>query len=169
MGAEMKFRVRKATEADIPHLYDLVRRLAEYERLLESFEGTEELYRRYGFSDEAIFEALIVENTGVDGPDYLGMALYYYTYSTFMGRPTLWMEDVYVLEDHRGRGIGQCILVELAKIALEKGCGRMEWTVLDWNEPSIEFFRSLGAFSLNEWTTYRLTEPEIARLAGKKA
>ena len=164
MGAEEKFRVRKATEGDIPHLYELIRRLAEYERLLEDFEGTEELYRKYGFSDEAIFEALIVENTSGEGPDHLGMALYYYTYSTFTGRPTLWLEDVYVLEDHRGRGIGKRILVELAKVALEKGCCRMEWTVLDWNEPSIEFFRSLGAVSMDEWTTYRLTEPEIVSL-----
>jgi len=164
MGAEEMYRVRKATEADIPHLYELIRRLAEYERLLETFKGTEELYRRYGFSDEAIFDALIVENTGEEGPDYLGMALYYYTYSTFTGRPTLWLEDVYVLKDHRGRGIGKRMLVELAKIALEKGCYRMEWTVLDWNEPSIEFFRSLGAVSMDEWTTYRLMEPEIVSL-----
>lgn len=96
------------------------------------------------------------------------MVLYYYTYSTFTGRPTLWLEDAYVLEEYRGHGIGTSMLVELARIALEKGCGRMEWTVLDWNEPSIEFYKALGAFPMDEWTTFRMLPPEIKKLAERK-
>lgn len=109
MSGEFSYKIRPAEEEDLPHLY-----MAEYEKLLDIFEGSIEVYRRYGFSEDAIFDTLIAENTGDEGPDYYGMALYYYTYSTFTGRPTLWLDDTYVLEEYRGRGIGTSMLVELS-------------------------------------------------------
>jgi GNAT superfamily N-acetyltransferase len=165
---DIKYAIRPAKEEDIPELMDLIKQLAVYEKLMDIYTATEELYRRYGFSDEAIFETLLVENESREGPEYLGMALYYYTYSTFTGRPTLYLEDIFVIEEYRGRGIGTKLLVELARIAVEKGCGRMEWIVLDWNEPSIEFYKSIGAFPLDEWTVFRMLPPEIKKLAEMK-
>jgi GNAT superfamily N-acetyltransferase len=123
---DIKYAIRPAKEEDLPALMDLIKQLAVYEKLMDIYTATEELYRRYGFSDEAIFEALLVENESSEGPEYLGMALYFYTYSTFTGRPTHYLEDIFVIEEYRGRGIGTKLLVELAKIAVEKGCGRME-------------------------------------------
>jgi GNAT superfamily N-acetyltransferase len=123
------------------------------------------MYLEYGFGGEAIFKALLVENESDEGPEYLGMTLYYFTFSAFMGKPTLYLEDIFVLEEYMGRGIGTWMLVELAKIARDRDCGRMEWSVLDWNEPSIRFYLSLGAKPMDEWTVYRLTEPEIRKLA----
>jgi len=168
MGGEFSYRIRPAAEGDLPHLMELIKRLAVYERLIDSYTATEELYRRYGFGEDAIWKALLAENTGGEGPEYLGMALYYYTYSTFTGKPTLYLEDIFVLDEYRGLGIGTEMLVELARIARDKGCGRMEWIVLDWNEPSIEFYRSLGAVPLEEWTVFRLTVPEIRKLAERE-
>ena len=164
-----KYEIRPATEEDLPVLTDLIKKLAVYEKLMDIYTATPELYRKYGFGEEAIFRALLVENRSGEGPDYLGMALYYYTFSTFTGRPTLYLEDVFVLEEYRGGGIGTRLLVELAKVAVEKGCGRMEWSVLDWNEASIQFYRSLGAFPMDEWTVYRMLPPEIKKLAERKA
>ena len=156
------------TEEDIPQLTVLIKKLAEYERLMDIYTATEERYRKYGFGEDAIFKALIVESGGDEDPRYLGMALYFYTFSTFTGKPTLYLEDIFVLPEHRGRGIGTTLLVELARIARDKDCGRMEWTVLDWNKPSIEFYLSLGARPMDEWTVYRMTEPEIKRLAERE-
>ena len=168
MNGEFKVKIRPAVEEDLPVLMDLIKKLAVYEKLIDIYTATPELYRKYGFSDESIFEALLVENLSGEGPDYLGMALYYYTYSTFTGKPSLYLEDIFVLEEYRGRGIGTKVLVELAKVAVEKDCGRMEWSVLDWNEPSIQFYKNLGAFPMDEWTVYRMLPPEIKKLAEKK-
>jgi ribosomal protein S18 acetylase RimI-like enzyme len=165
--AELSYIIRPALEEDLPVLTDLIRQLAAYEKLMDIYSGTEELYRKYGFSEDAIFEALLVENEG-ESPDCLGFALYYYTFSTHTGKPTLYLEDIFVLEEYRGRGIGTRLLVELAKIAVEKDCGRMDWIVLDWNKPSWEFYKSLGAFPLEEWTVFRMLPPEIKKLAEKK-
>jgi GNAT superfamily N-acetyltransferase len=109
-----------------------------------------------------------VEKTAGEGPDYLGVALYYYTYSTFTGKPTLYLEDIFVPEEYRGRGIGTGLLVELAKIAVEKGCARIDWIVLDWNKPSWDFYKNLGAFPMEDWTVFRMLPPEIKKLAEKK-
>ena len=165
MNGEFKFKIRPAVEEDLPVLMDLIKKLAVYEKLIDIYTATPELYRKYGFSDESIFEALLVENLSSEGPDYLGMALYYYTYSTYTGKPSLYLEDIFVLEEYRGRGIGTKVLVELAKVAVEKDCGRMEWSVLDWNEASIQFYKNLGAIPMDEWTVYRMLPPEIKRLA----
>ena len=164
----LSYRIRKAEEDDLPALIDLIKQLAVYEKLMDIYTATKELYRRYGFGENSIFEALLVENTGEEGPDYLGMALYYYTYSTFTGKPTLYLEDVFVPEEFRGKGIGTSLLVELARIARKKCCGRMEWIVLDWNAPSIEFYKALGAFPLDEWTVFRMLPPEIKKLAERE-
>jgi GNAT superfamily N-acetyltransferase len=94
-----------------------------------------------------------------------GFALWFYNYSTFLGRPGLYLEDLFVKPEHRGRGVGKALLAHLARVAAEKGCGRMEWSVLDWNEPAIRFYRGLGAKAMDEWTVYRLTGDAIARLA----
>jgi len=165
--AELSYKIRPAEEEDLPVLMDLIKQLVVYEKLTDSYTATEELYREYGFSEDAIFEVLLVEKTGGEGPDYLGFTLYYYTYSTFTGKPTLYLEDIFVLEEYRGQGIGTALLVELAKIAVEKDCGRMDWIVLDWNKPSWEFYKNLGAFPLEEWTVFRMLPPEIRKLAEK--
>jgi RimJ/RimL family protein N-acetyltransferase len=159
---ELKWIIREAEEKDIPAIIDLCRQLSVYEKL--EFKGTPELYRRYGFGEDKIFDCLLVENTGEVGPAYLGLALYYYTFSTFEGKPTLWLEDLYVPEEYRGNGIGTALLRHLCSIAVEKDCGRFEWTVLDWNEPSRQFYYSLGAVSMDEWTTFRMTPEAFKKL-----
>ena len=106
MNVKNTYRIRPAVESDIPYLFVLIRMLAEYERLLDSYTATEEMYLEHGFGEEAIFKALLVENESDEGPEYLGMALYYFTFSTFTGKPTLYLEDIFVLEEYRGRGIG---------------------------------------------------------------
>ncbi|MCW3989591.1 MAG: GNAT family N-acetyltransferase [Candidatus Bathyarchaeota archaeon] len=166
--AELSYEIRPAEEEDLPVLMDLIKQLAVYEKLIDSYTATVELYRKYGFGEDAIFGALLVEKTGGEGPDYLGVALYYYTYSTFTGKPTLYLEDIFVPEKYRGRGIGTRLLVELAKIAVEKDCSRMDWIVLDWNKPSWDFYKNLGAFPLDDWTVFRMLSPEIKKLAEKK-
>jgi ribosomal protein S18 acetylase RimI-like enzyme len=162
--AELSYKIRPALEEDLPVLMDLIKQLAVYEKLIDSYTATIELYRKYGFSEDAIFGSLLVENEG-EGPDYLGFALYYYTYSTFTGKPTFYLEDIFVPEEYRGRGIGTRLLVELAKIAVAKDCGRMDWVVLDWNQPSWEFYKNLGAFPMEDWTVFRMLPPEIKKKA----
>jgi ribosomal protein S18 acetylase RimI-like enzyme len=166
--SDLAYKVRHALEEDLPVLMDLIKQLAVYEKLIDSYTATRELYRKYGFSEDAIFGALLVEKTAGEGPDYLGVALYYYTYSTFTGKPTLYLEDIFVPEEYRGRGIGTGLLVELAKIAVEKDCARMDWIVLDWNKPSWDFYKNLGAFPMEDWTVFRMLFPEIKNLAEKK-
>ena len=166
MKEKINFEIREAVEADIPVVMNLVHQLAVYERSPDSFVATPEDYRRWGWGKNAIFSVLLAENKGREGPRQLGLALYYFTFSTWTGRPTLWLEDLFVPEELRGNGIGSALLRRLANIALDKGCGRMEWTVLDWNEPSRKFYYSLGAKSMDEWTTFRLTPKELRELVG---
>ncbi len=165
---DLSYKIRPALEEDLPVLMDLIKQLAVYEKLIDSYTATLELYRKYGFGEDAIFGALLVEKTAGEGPDCLGVALYYYTYSTFTGKPTLYLEDIFVPEEYRGRGIGTGLLVELAKIAVEKGCARIDWIVLDWNKPSWDFYKNLGAFPMEDWTVFRMLPPEIKKLAEKK-
>jgi N-acetylglutamate synthase-like GNAT family acetyltransferase len=165
MSKNDSFKIRHVTEKDVSNLLMLVKELAKYERLVDQFEATSYLYLKHGFGKEPIFKALIAENLGLDGPKSLGMAIYFFTFSTFLGKPTLYLEDLFVLPEYRGRGVGKRMLLELTKIAVEKDCGRMEWSVLNWNEPSINFYLSLGAKPMNEWTVYRLEKPDIIKLA----
>ena len=139
----------------------LIRGLAEYERLAHECEATLGRIRRDGFGARRYFETLICERDGAA----VGLALYFFTYSTFLARPTLYLEDLFVLPAERGRGAGRALLAALARIAVRRGCGRMEWTVLDWNTPSIEFYEALGAKFRREWVLTRLTGAHLRRLA----
>ena len=159
----LEWKIRVATEEDIPIIMDLCYQLSVYEKL--EFKGTEELYRKYGFSEDKIYDCYLVENTGDIGPPYLGVALYYYTFSTFEAKPTLWLEDIFVPEDFSGNGIGTALLKRLCQTAVEKDCGRVEWTVIDWNEPSRQFYFSLGAKAMDEWTTFRMMPEVFKKLA----
>jgi len=159
----LEWKIRVATEEDIPVIMDLCYQLSVYEKL--EFKGTEELYRKYGFSEDKIYDCYLVENTGEIGPPYLGVALYYYTFSTFEAKPTLWLEDIFVPEEYRGNGIGTALLKTLCQTAVEKDCGRVEWTVIDWNEPSRQFYFSLGAKAMDEWTTFRMMPDVFKKLA----
>jgi GNAT superfamily N-acetyltransferase len=156
--------IRRAARRDAPVIVRLIRGLAEYERLAHEMEATVGQIRRHGFGRRPYFEALICRR----GRAAVGFALYFFTYSTFMGRPTLYLEDLFVLPEERGRGAGRALLTELARIALRRGCGRMEWTVLDWNTPSIRFYRRLGAKLRKEWILTRLTGPPLRRLARRR-
>ena len=155
------FRIRAAEAEDVPVLLDLIRGLAEYERLLDQMEADEAGLRESLFGDRRYAEAVIGE---VDG-EPVGFALYFHSYSTFLGKPGLYLEDLFVKPEHRGRGFGGALLRHVAGVAVERGCGRLEWAVLDWNEPAIGFYRKLGAGPLDEWTTYRMTGDALRRLA----
>jgi GNAT superfamily N-acetyltransferase len=158
-------RLRAATEADVPTLLGLIRGIAEYERLSHEVEATEDLLRLHGFGRRPVYEALLAERDG----RAVGFALYFFTFSTFKARPTLYLEDLFVRPEERGRGVGRRLLVRLARIAVERECGRMEWSVLDWNTPARDFYRKLGAMAMDEWTVFRMTPAAFRRLAQEEA
>ncbi len=153
--------IRRATRRDAPTILALIRGLAEYERLLPQVTATAAAVRRHGFGRHRYFEALICRRDGRP----VGFALYFFTFSTFLGRPTLYLEDLFVLPRERGRGAGYALLRALARIAVRRGCGRLEWAVLDWNAPSIRFYRRLGARLRREWILTRLDGTPLRRLA----
>ena len=155
------FRIRPAEAEDVPVLLDLIRGLAEYERLSHEMSADEAGLRESLFGDRRYAEAAIGE---IDG-EPVGFALFFHSYSTFLGKPGLYLEDLFVKPDHRGRGFGGALLRHVGRIAVERDCGRLEWAVLDWNEPAIGFYRKLGAAPLDEWTTYRMTGDALRRLA----
>jgi GNAT superfamily N-acetyltransferase len=153
--------IRPGTPRDVASITALIHGLADYERLPR--QTTTGAIRRHGFGrGRRHFETLICRL----GPRPIGLALYTFTYSTFLAQPTLWLEDLFVLPDARGRGAGLALLRALARIAIRRGCGRMEWTVLDWNRPAIRFYRTLGAGLMRQWILTRLTGEPLARLAG---
>jgi GNAT superfamily N-acetyltransferase len=153
--------VSPATEADVATIRSLISELAEYEKLSHVMTATEESLRRDLFGERPYAEALIGR---LDG-EPVGYALFFHTYSTFMGRPGLYLEDVYVTPAARGKGVGKALLRAVARIARDRRCGRLEWSVLNWNTPSIAFYDSLGATPMREWTAYRMDEATIAKLA----
>jgi GNAT superfamily N-acetyltransferase len=157
--------LRPATEADVPTLLELIRGIAEYERLSHEVEATEALLRRHGFGPRRIFETILAERDG----RAVGFALYFFTFSTFKARPTLYLEDLFVRPEERGRGVGRRLLVALARIAVDRECGRMEWSVLDWNAPARDFYFKLGAVAMDEWTVFRMTPDAFGRLAREGA
>jgi GNAT superfamily N-acetyltransferase len=159
--AEGRLALRDAGEADLPLVMRYVRALAEYEGLADQAVATEAEFRRFLFGEPRRAEALIAEADGAPA----GFAVWFYSFSTFLGRPSLYVEDVFVEPVARGRGIGRAIFRDLARRALAAGCGRMEWSVLDWNAPSIAFYRSLGAEPRRGWTTQRLTGDALSALA----
>ncbi len=154
--------IRKAEPGDVPQILAFVRQLAEYEKLPHEVVATEEDLLRDGF-DEAPprYFCLMAEWEGAPA----GFAFYFHTYSTWLGRWGMYLEDIFVLPELRGRGIGKALLVELARTAVKEKCGRVNWQVLDWNAPAIEFYRGLGAKMLTEWETFRLTGEALERLA----
>jgi len=153
--------LRDAAPADVPLVLRLIRALAEYERLLHEVQATETGVRRLLFGDPPRASALIAEWHGAP----VGFALWFYSVSTFLGRPSLYVEDVYVDPAQRGQGVGRAIFARLTARAVAEGCGRMEWSVLDWNAPSIAFYRSIGARPREGWTLQQLTGPALAALA----
>ncbi len=164
MKALTDFKIRPARVEDVPIILQLIRDLATYERAPDDVVATEELLVDVLFGEKPAAEVLLA----FEEKSPVGFGVYFYNFSTWLGRPGLYLEDLFVRPDKRGKGYGRALLVELAKIARDRGCGRMEWAVLDWNKPAIEFYRALGAKPMNEWTVFRLTRDEIARLAGSK-
>ena len=158
---EERFLIRAAGAADVPELLRLIRELAVYEKLEHMAAGTPPLLHEALFGARPSCEALMA----VRGGRSVGFALFFTTFSTFLCKPGLYLEDLFVEPAHRGAGIGKALLRRLAALAVERGCGRFEWRVLDWNEPSILFYKSLGATLMPEWELVRMTEPEIAALA----
>lgn len=152
--------IRPATRADVATLFGLVRQLAKYEKLLHEVVADEALFAQHLFGERPAAEVLIAERDARP----VGFALFFPTFSTFLGRPGIWLEDLFVVPEARGLGIGKALLRRVAELARERGAGRLEWTVLDWNEPAISFYRSLGAVPMDEWTTYRLTREALERL-----
>lgn len=159
--ARSAFRIRPATPRDVPAIVALIRGLAEYEKLDHECAVTVAKIRRHGFGRRRYFETLICSRER----QAIGFALYFFTYSTFAACPTLYLEDLFVLPAERRRGAGHALLVALARIALRRGCGRMEWTVLDWNTPAIRFYERLGAILRREWILTRLSSAPLSRLA----
>jgi GNAT superfamily N-acetyltransferase len=155
--------IRPATVADVPIILELIRELAAYERAPNEVVATEEQLANVLFGPRPAAEVLL----GFEGKTPVGFAIFFHNFSTWLGRPGLYLEDLFVRPESRGKGYGRALLVHLAKIAHDRGCGRMEWAVLDWNDPAIQFYRTLGAKPLDEWRIFRLTREGIARLAGK--
>jgi GNAT superfamily N-acetyltransferase len=160
--------VRPAERDDLPLILRFIRELATYERLLAEVEADEERLRRTLFPADGSPPAAHVLIGELDGRP-AGFAVYFFNYSTFLAKPGLYLEDLFVMPDERGKGLGKALLLHLARHACDLGCGRMEWSVLDWNEPSIEFYRRLGAAPLSEWTVFRLTGAALSRHAGPPA
>ena len=153
--------LRTATESDVPLILQFIRDLAEYERLAHECVATEESVRETLFGERPYAEVIIAEHD--DAP--AGFALFFHNYSTFLARPGIYLEDLYVRPELRGHGIGKALLARLAAIAVERKCGRLEWAVLNWNESAIQFYRSLGALPQDQWTVYRVTGDALERLS----
>jgi GNAT superfamily N-acetyltransferase len=156
------FEIRTTTPADVPIILSLIRELADYERAPDAVVATESGLRDVLFGAQRSAEVLLA----LENSDPVGFAVYFFNFSTWLGRPGLYLEDLFVRPNVRGKGYGRALLERLAQIAQERGCGRMEWAVLDWNDPAIQFYRKLGAEPMNEWTVFRLTKDGIAKLAG---
>ena len=154
-------QIREATAADVKTIERLIRGLAEYERLLPEVKMDTEGLRRSLFGERPYAEVLIAEDAG----RALGFALFFHNFSTFLGRPGIYLEDLFVLPEQRGKGIGKELLKRLAQIAVERDCGRLEWAVLDWNSDAIGFYERLGARPNSEWTVYRLAGNDLEQLA----
>ena len=152
--------IRFATENDCALILHFIRDLAEYEKMADQVVASEELLREWIFEKQKA-EVLFVCEEGKE----LGFALFFHNFSTFLGRAGIYLEDLFVLPEYRGKGYGKALLKKLAQIAVERGCGRLEWSCLDWNSPSIDFYRSPGAIPMDDWTTYRLTGETLKKLS----
>ena len=161
--APASFRIEKTTPNDVPLILQFIRELAEYEQLLQSVTTTEDRVRETLFGTDPAAYALLAYDSGQP----VGFAIYFFNYSTFVGRPGLYLEDLFVRPEARGKGFGRQLLAHLAGVAIERGCGRMEWAVLDWNEPALGFYKRLGATPMEDWTVFRLTDQALEDLARK--
>jgi GNAT superfamily N-acetyltransferase len=159
----MPLRIAAATEADTALVLSFVRKLADYEKLSHEVVATEDLLRENLFGERPVAEAVIA---WVDGKP-AGFAVFFLTISTYLARPGLYLEDLFVDPEYRGRGIGKALLVHLAKLAGERGCARFEWSALKWNEPAIGFYKKLGAEAMDQWTIFRVSGPQLERLANQ--
>lgn len=155
------FVIRAANPSDIPTILSLIRELAEYERAPDDAIATEEGLREVLFGAEPSARVVLI----IEDEEPVGFAVFFFNFSTWLGKPGLYLEDLFVRPEHRGKGYGRALLVHLARVAHERGCGRMEWSVLDWNDPAIQFYRKLGAKPMDEWTVFRLDRDGIERLA----
>jgi GNAT superfamily N-acetyltransferase len=153
--------IRSARPSDVPVIAGLIRQLARYERLEHEVVGTEADLQRHLFGERPFAEVLLAE----DASRTVGFALFFHNYSTFLARPGIYLEDLFVLPEHRRRGFGRALLSAVARLAAERGCGRFEWSVLDWNEPAIAFYEALGAVVMHEWRILRVTGPVLGALA----
>jgi len=164
MTAASNFLIRPAAERDVATIFSLIRELAEYERLTHEVVATEDDIRSSLFNDRPFAEALIGEYEKTP----ISFALYFYNFSTFIGKPGIYLEDLYVRPEFRGRGFGRQMLVYIARLALERNCGRFEWSVLDWNTPAIRTYDKLNAKPMRDWILYRLTGAALVELAEKE-
>ncbi len=155
--------VRPASPADASLILSFINKLADYEKLAHEVVATEDTLRQTLFSANPAAEVVFAE---LDGSP-VGFALFFHNFSTFLAKPGLYLEDLFVIPDVRGKGIGKALLIYLAQVAKERGCGRFEWSVLDWNEPAIRFYESLGAAAMNEWTVNRVTGDALTKLASQ--
>ena len=149
--------IRFATHEDIPSILQLIRELAQYEKLGHEVVATEEGLEHTLFGPKSYAEVLLAEEDGKPA----GFCLFFHNYSTFLAKPGLYVEDIFIRPEHRGKGMGKALFAEVARIARERQCGRIEWWVLDWNKPAIDFYARMGARPMNEWTVYRLTEEQF--------
>ena len=156
--------IRAATEPDVPLILEFIRGLADYEKLADRVVATEAILRESLFGRRQYAEVLIAEAEG----DPAGFAIFFHNYSTFIGRQGIYLEDLFVKPQYRGLGYGKALLVRLAALARERNCGRVEWAVLNWNKPAIDFYESIGAVSMNEWTVYRLAGDALETLAAQQ-
>jgi GNAT superfamily N-acetyltransferase len=163
MVTQPTFRIERATERDVPLILRLITGLAEYEKLAHEMTATEEGLRQTLFGPRPAAEVVI----GYAGDEPAGFALFFPNYSTFLGQPGLFLEDLFVRPEWRGHGFGRALITHLAKLAVERGCGRLEWTVLDWNEPAIGFYKSLGAKLMDGWSIFRVTGDALQDLASR--
>ena len=157
------FQVRAATKADVPIILAFIKKLADYERLSHEVIATEKILNETLFGRRRTAELAI----GFYKKEPVGFVLFFHNYSTFLGQPGIYIEDLYVEEAFRRRGFGRALLTYVAQLAQERRCGRLEWSVLDWNEPAINFYQKLGAVPMKEWTTFRLTGDSLKKLAAK--
>jgi GNAT superfamily N-acetyltransferase len=155
------FAIRPAKAADVPVILELIRALATYERAPNEVTATEDGLNKVLFGEKPAAEVLLA----FENETAVGFAVFFHNFSTWLGRPGLYLEDLFVRPEDRGKGYGRALLIHLAKIARDRGCGRMEWAVLNWNEPAIQFYHKLGAKPMDEWTVFRLTRDGIAKLA----
>ena len=154
------FTIRQANINDVSTILSFIKALAEYEDMSDQVVATEELLKEWLFEKKKAEVLLAME-----GDTAVGIALYFYNFSTFLGRAGIYLEDLFVKEEYRGKGYGKALLKELARIAVSQGCGRLEWCCLDWNQPSIDFYLSLGAIPMEDWTQYRVTGETLQALA----